>query len=83
MSVQKVRACFWVKEKTHHHNGAMGADQPVTVKLAAHYNDGKGGNEDWSKYTPAGDISMMITNPVAVAAFSLGAKYFVDFTPAE
>lgn len=83
MSVQKVRACFWVKEKTHHHNGAMGVDQPVTVKLAAHYNDGKGGNEDWSKYTPSGDISMMITNAAASDFFELGKRVYVDFTAVE
>lgn len=76
-----VRAKFWVKEVTHHHNGHPG-DQPATVKLSAVYGDGKG-NEDWSKYTPQGEISMMITNPKAVEFFELGKKVYVDFTPAE
>ena len=82
MSIGKVRAKFWVKEIVHHHNGSVGADQPVTVKLAAAYNNGKG-NEDWSKYTPQGDISMMITNPAASDMFTLGGQFYVDFTPAE
>lgn len=82
MSVQKVRAKFWVKEIVHHHNGSPGTDQPVSVKLSAVYGDGKG-NEDWSKYTPQGDITMMITNPAASDFFTLGAKVFVDFTPAD
>lgn len=82
MSVQKVRAKFWVKEVTHHHNGSPTSDQPVTVKLAAAYNDGKG-NEDWSKYTPSGDIVMLITNPAASDFFTLGKQVFVDFTAAE
>lgn len=81
MSVQKVRARFWVKEVTHHHTGGPGV-QPVTVKLAAAYNDGKG-NEDWSKYTPQGEISMMITNPPASDFFEIGKHVFVDFTTAE
>ncbi len=82
MSVQKVRARFWVKEVVHHHNGHKGTVQPVTVKLAAAYNDGKG-NEDWSKYTPSGEITMMVTNPAASDMFVLGESYYVDFTPVE
>jgi hypothetical protein len=79
MTVQKVEARFWVKEIVHHHNGGQG-DQPVTIKLAAAYNDGKG-NEDWSKWTPQGDISMMVTNPAAVAMFELGKHYKIEFSP--
>ena len=75
-----VRAKFWVKEITHHHNGNLSADQAATVKLAPVYDDT---NSDWSKWTPQGEISMMITNPSAVAAFDIGKKYFVDFMPAE
>jgi hypothetical protein len=77
-----VRAKFWVKEITNHHTNSPDAVS-ATVKLAPVYDDGTKQNADWSKYTPQGEISMMITNPAAVAAFSLGAKYFVDFTPTE
>lgn len=82
MSVQKVRARFWVKEIIHHHNGSVGTDQPVTVKLSVAYNNGEG-NKDWAKYTPSGDIVMMITNPPASEMFELGKHFYVDFTPAE
>lgn len=75
-----VRAKFWVTSITHHHNGNPAADQSATVKLSPVYDDE---NKDWSKWTPQGEISMMITNPTAIAAFFLGAKYFVDFTPTE
>lgn len=74
-----VRAKFWVTSITHYHTQTPDVTN-ATVKLAPVYDDA---NKDWSKWTPQGEISMMITNPVAVAAFSLGAKYFVDFTPAE
>lgn len=77
-----VRAKFWVKEVTRHHNGHPTADQAATVKLAPVYDDGSGQNKDWSKYTPQGEISMMITNPGAIEQFELGKSYFVDFTPA-
>lgn len=77
-----VRAKFWVKEIAHHHNGNPNADQAATVKLAPVYDDGTKQNKDWSKYTPQGEISMMVTNPDAIAKFELGKAYFVDFTPA-
>lgn len=31
--------------------------------------------------TPAGQISLQITNPKASAQFEVGADYYVDFTP--
>lgn len=76
-----VLARFWVKEITHHHTAAPG-EQCATVKLAAAYNNGKG-NENWSKYTPQGEISMMITNPDAIAAFELGKTFQIEFSPVD
>lgn len=43
----------------------------------------KAGNEDWSKYTPSGDIRMYITNPPAFEQFKQGGEYFVEFSKAE
>ena len=76
-----VLARFWVKEITHHHTTTPG-DQCATIKLAAAYNNGKG-NENWSKYTPQGEISMMVTNPSAIAAFELGKSYQIEFSPVD
>lgn len=78
----KVRAKFWVKSVTHHHNGHPGADQSGEVVLAPVYAglDGNPANADWSKYTPQGEIKMTITNPGAFAAFAPGEKFYVDFT---
>lgn len=73
-----VSAKFWVKEVTHHHRDQPD-DQCATIKLVPAYGEG---NENWSKYTPQGEISMMITNPGAIKQFELGKAYFVDFTPA-
>lgn len=41
-----------------------------------------GGNEDWSKYTPAGAIEMTITNMDAAARFKPGVSYHVTFVEA-
>lgn len=53
------------------------------VTLDAVYEDGKGVNQEWSQWTPAGQIVMHITNPAAIERFEQGKEYFVDFTPAE
>ncbi|MGL5008612.1 MAG: hypothetical protein ACRC6I_01920, partial [Paracoccaceae bacterium] len=83
MSVHKVRAKFWVKEIIHHHNGVSGAsDHPVSVKLSPVYGNSDE-NKEWSKYTPSGEIMMMITNRSASDFFTLGAQVYVDFTSAD
>lgn len=76
-----VRAKFWVREIHQHHVTDPNAVS-ATVKLAPVYDDGTKQNADWSKYTPQGEISMMITNPAAIEQFELGKSYFVDFSPA-
>jgi hypothetical protein len=52
------------------------------VTLRAMWGDGKG-NEAWSKATPQGELKMMITNPAAIDAFSLGNSYYLDIIPAD
>jgi GH35 family endo-1,4-beta-xylanase len=39
-------------------------------------------NKEWSRWTPSGEVKMQITNPEALNQFTVGADYFVDFTPA-
>ena len=48
----------------------------------ASYGDGKS-DESRSKWTPSGKITMVVTNPDAIAAFDLGKQYYLDFTPAS
>lgn len=40
-------------------------------------------NNTFWKYTPSGQITMMITNPEAINQFEAGKEYYVDFTAAE
>lgn len=40
-------------------------------------------NETWSKYTPSGQLQMVISNPVAAEQFEQGKEYFIDIAPAE
>ena len=57
-------------------------DSYRVIHLSAVTSD-KVGNEDWSKYTPAGDIRMHISNPAAFGQFEQGGEYFVEFSKAE
>lgn len=57
-------------------------EDQVHLKFLAVYED-EGVNKTWSKWTPAGDLTMSITNPSAHAKFEVGKEYFLDFTPAE
>ena len=80
-----VQAMFYVKEINHRATG-----QPeqvnVEVKLSAAFgsylNGLPEGNSDWSKWTPAGELSMTITNPAAVDQFEIGSVYRLTFDKA-
>lgn len=72
-----VEARFMVNEKTE--RIAVEDACAVRVKLEAAYNDGVG-NEDWSKWTPSGEIEMEISNPPAADFFKTGEVYRVVFT---
>jgi len=69
-----VQAKFFVTEITHHHYQR----DATTVKMMPVYDDGPE-NKTWSQHTPAGELSMLITNPEAVAQFDLGAEYVLTF----
>mgnify|MGYP000322973180 CR=1 FL=1 len=79
-----VRAKFWVTGIRHLHQPSP--DQVFAeITLAPVYagQDGKPANADWSKATPSGEIKMGVTNPAAIEKFTLGQKFYIDFTPAE
>jgi hypothetical protein len=81
--MKTVRAKFFVKSIQAMTNGDPANDQCSEVKLAPVYGaNADDANAQWSKYTPSGEISMLITNPAAVDQFDLGGEYFVDFTKA-
>lgn len=83
--IQKVRAKFYVTEILHssgmnQKRGQPSSEPAATIKLAPAYGTG---NEVWSKYTPAGELRMTVTNPAAIDFFALGDAYYLDFTPVE
>lgn len=53
----------------------------ITKFSAVNSSDGKG-NEQWSKWTPSGNLSMTINAEAAVGVFKPGQIYFLYFIPA-
>lgn len=86
MTVQNVRAKFFVSEVKHLYTQGDGDNVAATVKLQPCFGSYPGGdseeNKSFSKWTPQGSIEMTITNPAAVEFFEIGKAYYIDFTPA-
>lgn len=73
-----VRAKFVVEKIITHrsHNG-------VEVFLSAVMDNTTEENRRFAKYTPSGELRMVIDNPPAAAFFELGKTCYVDFINAE
>ncbi|MGO7560552.1 hypothetical protein ACC754_14000 [Rhizobium johnstonii] len=85
MSEQKipvVRAKFRCLSVTHFADNGPDPTPQAEIRFTAVYGNGEE-NKSWSKWTPSGELKMMVTNPSAIEAFELGKSYYLDFTPAE
>lgn len=40
-------------------------------------------NKTWSKYTPGGQLQMVVSNPAAFDLFEQGKEYYIDIQAAE
>lgn len=58
------------------------SDAVRVIELSA-VTSGSKENADWSKWTPAGSISLTIDNPVASDQLKLGSEVYVELTPAN
>ncbi|AVH71578.1 hypothetical protein [Nostoc sp. 'Lobaria pulmonaria (5183) cyanobiont'] len=73
-----IRAKFTCQQNTLDHE-----TQTATVVFTPVTNDPPSEeNLTFWRYTPAGNITLQITNPLASAQFSVGTAYYVDFTAA-
>lgn len=52
-------------------------------KSGSYGNDGLDEDNTYSKFTPAANLSITITNPELFDKFKIGDKFYVDFSPAE
>lgn len=51
----------------------------VVLTAVTTYNDGDDKAKFW-KYTPAGEITIWISNPEAIKEFEVGKKFYIDFS---
>ncbi|MEH2224401.1 hypothetical protein [Nostoc sp.] len=73
-----IRAKFTCQQNTLNHE-----TQTATVILTpVTTNPPNEENLTFWQATPAGNITLQITNPAASAQFSVGTSYYVDFTAA-
>ena len=70
-----VRAKFKCEQVITFESGA-------TVKLHP-VHEGSEENEEFYKYTPGGELSLMTINLQAAKQFIPGKEYYIDITPAE
>ena len=61
--------------------GDLGIQHSEAVTLEAVYGEGDTANAQWSKWTPAAQLGMTISNPDAWGTIHPGEFYFVDITP--
>jgi hypothetical protein len=55
----------------------------VSVMFNTLYDPEVPEDERFCKTTPSGYMTMWVTNPVAIEAFKIGKKFYVDFTEVE
>lgn len=62
---------------------SVSRDQQTTVVRMEPVVSGSAENAEWSRWTPSGELRLGITNDKpAAGAFTPGAEYLVDITPA-
>lgn len=83
MSTATVRAKFLVSFVQRHADstGGTGTGHELVQLNAA--TTGSEANKQWSKWTPAGNLSLTITNPECFGRFLPGQYYFLDFIPTD
>lgn len=70
-----------VRCKFRVHNIDRNPDGTGSVAMTPVYS-GSPENEEFFRFTPAGDIKVYTVNAAALAQFDVGKEFYVDFTPA-
>ena len=53
------------------------------VAAAQYPADGSDEDNTYAKFSPSASLTIAIANPALLGKFTVGEKYYVDFTPAE
>jgi hypothetical protein len=62
-----------------------GSDRITCNAVAAKSYPADGSDEDntYAKFSPQGELSLTITNPVLLGRIEPGQKFYLDFTPSD
>ena len=55
----------------------------AVARKDAYPADGSDEDNTYAKFSPAGELSLTIANPVLLGVIQPGQKFYLDFTPAE
>ncbi|HEV8448561.1 MAG TPA: hypothetical protein VGQ44_17145 [Gemmatimonadaceae bacterium] len=77
-----MRAKMSVREVTKPYEGAEQLHMAPVVSGETFGPNGESENNSYSRWTPSGSLSLVITNPNLHGKFTVGDEYYVDFTPA-
>ncbi len=63
----------------------QGTDRITCNAVAAKSYPADGSDEDntYAKFSPAGELTLSIANPVLLGKIEPGQKFYLDFTPAD
>ncbi|CAL4868227.1 hypothetical protein MMA231_02502 [Asticcacaulis sp. MM231] len=53
------------------------------VAASRYPEDGSDEDNTYAKFSPSAKVEIMVANPELIGKFTVGEKYYVDFTPAE
>lgn len=73
----KIRCKFFVEKA----EPTWGEEKKITMR--AQYDPNLKEDESFSKYTPAGQIEILVSSPLALETLTPGQYVYVDFTPME
>lgn len=77
-----VRAKVYVREVAQQGYGGKPTPQQKITFAFVSGNDELSENHRFHKYTPSGELSMLVDNPAIDGFFTPGREFYVDFTPA-
>ena len=74
----KIRCKFQLQEvREHHYHGGTGK----TFVFRPCYDTTIPEDQVFMKYSPSGEFTIFVTNPVVLAEWKLGEHYYFDATP--
>jgi hypothetical protein len=61
-----------------------GGDRQQEITLTPQYcPDTVPEDQNFSKFTPSGEMKFAVTNPVVIDRFKVGTSYYIDLIPVE